>query len=56
MSRNSLARDVDLQLTHEWFGAGSAIAYREILGSNRLARLILDYGWRGVTLKPVQLV
>ena len=28
----------------------------EVLVSNRLAYLILEHGWRGVALKPVELI
>lgn len=56
LRRDALRTDVDIQLTREWFGSGSHIGFREILISNRLARLILEHGWRGVTLKPVELI
>lgn len=45
----------DFALSAEWFGDGHA-AYREILVSNRVARLILAKKWQGVKLKPVQIV
>lgn len=47
--------DVDFVRTDEWFGSG-LIAFREILVSNRVARLILDKGWQGVRMKGVELV
>jgi hypothetical protein len=55
MRRNSLTRDRDLVLSQEWFGSGR-MAYREILASQRVARLILERGWRGVQMKVVGLV
>ncbi len=54
--RQALAAGVDIVQTHEWFGSGGYGGHREILISNRLARLILEAGWRGVRLKPVKLV
>jgi hypothetical protein len=45
----------DIMQTYEWFGDGHA-AYREILISNRLAKLILDQNWKGIALKPVELI
>ena len=56
LERKALRPDVDFQLTHEWFGSGTRSGYREILVSNRVARLILEQGWRGVVLKPVEVV
>lgn len=56
LERASLHRNTDIQLTYEWFGSGAHGGFREILASNRLARLILDRGWRGLTLKPVKLI
>ena len=50
----ALRRDVDMQLTHEWFGSGG-YSFRELLVSQRLARLVLQHGWRGVRLQPVLL-
>ena len=47
--------DTDAVQSYEWFGSGRG-AYREIFISNRFARLILEQGWRGVRLKPVELV
>jgi len=55
LKRDSLVPDVDLMQTHEWFGGGHA-AYREILVSNKLARLVIDKGWQGVTFKVVELL
>ncbi len=56
LKRDALRTDVDVQLTHEWFGSGGHSGFREILVSNRLARLILAHDWRGVSLKPVELI
>lgn len=49
-------RSADFQLTNEWFGSGGHSGFREMIVSNRLARLILAQGWRGVALKPIELV
>ncbi len=55
LRRISLARDVDLQLTHEWFGTMHA-ARRGLLVSHRVARLVIERGWTGLVLWPVQLI
>ena len=55
LKRDALVPDVDIMQTYEWFGSGHA-AYREILASNRFARLVIDKGWKGVALKVVELV
>jgi rubredoxin len=55
LMRGALQRDVDVQVTNEWFGSGHS-GFREILISNRLARLIVQEKWRGVALKPVILI
>lgn len=52
-SQNLLNSDLDFMLTQEWFGDGHA-AFREILISNRVARLIIDHKWQGARLKPVK--
>ena len=54
--REALQAEVDILQTHEWFGSGGYGGHREILISHRLARLIVEEGWRGVRLKPVKLV
>ena len=54
--REALHEDADAQLTSEWFGSDTKTGHREILISNRFARLILAEGWRGVSLKGVILV
>ena len=46
---------VDILHSYEWFGSGHA-AYREIIISNRFARLILEKGWKGVRLKVIEVV
>ncbi len=56
LKRDALRTDVDVQLTQEWFGSGGHSGFREILISNRLARLIVENQWRGVSLKPVELI
>jgi len=53
--RQAVVPGVDIMLSYEWFGDGHA-AYREIIISNRLARLILEKKWKGVKLKVVELV
>lgn len=54
--RESLGMDNDFQLTSEWFGSGGHDGFREVIVSNRLSRLILSKGWRGATLKPLELI
>lgn len=56
LKREAMQPDVDVLLTHEWFGGMPHSGFREILVSNRLARLILEKSWRGVALKPVEVV
>lgn len=48
-----LKSGLDFMLSREWFGDGQT-AYREILISNRMARLILENEWQGVKLKPIK--
>lgn len=55
IKRQALNWDVDFQLTDEWFGSGSRTGFREVLVSKRVAKLIIDRGWRGICLKPVEL-
>ena len=55
LKRDSILPDVDIMNTYEWFGSGHS-AYREIIVSNRFARLIIEKGWRGVRMKVVELV
>lgn len=54
--RQAFQIEMDILQTYEWFGSGGYGGFREILVSNRLARLILEKGWQGVRLKPVKLV
>ena len=55
--REAFARVEGLDIFHsfEWFGSGHA-AYREIIISNRFARLILEKKWKGVRMKVIELV
>jgi hypothetical protein len=55
MKREAILPDTDFMLTHEWFGHG-LLAWKEILVSNRIARLVLDKGWKGVRFKVVEVV
>jgi hypothetical protein len=54
--RDPLMEDVDILYTQEWFGVGRKDANHEVLISNRFARLILDGGWKGVSMKAVEVV
>jgi hypothetical protein len=54
--RDSLRTDVDIQALNEWFGSGSHISFQEFIVSNRLARLIMTKGWRGIALQPIELI
>jgi hypothetical protein len=54
LKREALMSEMDFLQTYEWFGGMPHSGFREILVSNRLARLILEKGWRGVALKPVE--
>jgi hypothetical protein len=55
LKHDALVPEVDIMQTYEWFGSGHS-AYREVLVSNRFARLVIDQGWKGVALKPIELV
>jgi hypothetical protein len=55
LRRSQLASDVDLQLTDEWFGTARA-SRREILVSNRVARVIMALPATGIVLWPVRLL
>jgi hypothetical protein len=55
LKRDTLIPDVDFMRTCEWFGVGY-IAYREIIVSKRIAKLILDNNWQGARLKVIELV
>jgi hypothetical protein len=52
-SHDLVDSSMDLMLTREWFGDGHT-AFREILVSKRVARLIIDSKWQGVRLKPIK--
>jgi len=54
--RDAITPNIDIMETAEWFGAGSKRSYKEIIISNRLAKLILDQDWKGVMMKVVELV
>ena len=55
VSAELLAEEVDLVRTHDWFGDGFE-GHREIFATQRVARLILDRGWKGLHMAPVQIV
>ncbi len=55
IKREAILRDVDFQVTSEWFGSG-AMASREVLISNRVARLFLEHRLGRILLKPIELV
>lgn len=55
LKREALLSDTDFMLTHEWFGHG-LLAWREILVSSRIARLVLDKGWGGIRFKVIELI
>lgn len=55
IERDALLPDIDIMQSYEWFGSGHT-AYREILVSNRIARLVLGRGWKGVAFKVVKLI
>ena len=50
--RALLDTDLDFMMTGEWFGSGH-LAFREMLVSRRVAQLIIEHKWQGVSLKPV---
>lgn len=55
IQRKALIPGLDFIVTYEWFGHG-LLAWREMLVSNRVAKMILDQGWQGVRFKVVNLV
>jgi hypothetical protein len=55
LRKSTLKRNVDFQLTNEWFG-NSCSARHEILVSQRVVRLILENKWKGAELIPIQAV
>jgi hypothetical protein len=54
--RDPIMQEVDVLYTNEWIGVGRKDAWREILVSNKLARLIIQQGWKGVRFKAVEIV
>jgi len=52
--RDAFPTDVDFVLSHEWFGSGW-IAFQEVFVSNRVARLVVEHGWKGLLLDPLEL-
>jgi hypothetical protein len=56
MYRESLLNDTDIQMTNEWFGSGTKTGFRQILISNRFAKVILDEKWLGIVLQPIKLI
>jgi hypothetical protein len=55
IQKEALNNNIDAQVTDEWFGSGTFTGHREILISNRFAKLIIDNKWKGVSLKPILL-
>lgn len=55
LKHERLQTNVDCQVTSEWFGSGG-YGFQEIIVWRRFAKLILDNGWHGVRLKPIELV
>jgi hypothetical protein len=55
--REAVPGSADIVQTFEWFGAGQGhFAYKEILISNRFARLIIENQWKGLEMKPIELI
>lgn len=52
-TRELLAENTDLVLSKEWFGDKNA--FREILVSQKVANLILNNNWKGISLEPVRI-
>ena len=55
VSAEFLAEETDLVRSRDWYGDGFE-AHREIFATQRVARLILDRGWKGLHMAPVQIV
>ncbi len=53
IKKDSLKPQLDFIQTNEWFGSGHS-AYREILISNRVARLMVKNKWKGIRLKAIE--
>ncbi len=52
--RTSFLQNVDILVAKEWFGAGH-FAYHELFISRRLAKLVIENGWKGLSMKVVEL-
>jgi hypothetical protein len=55
LKQDALPSKLDIFQTYEWFGSGHN-AFREVIISNRMAKLIIQNGWRGVRLKVVEVI
>jgi len=55
LRKEAIPREEDIFETYEWFGGGHQ-PRREVIVSNRVAKLAYDEGWRGVAFKVVELV
>jgi len=53
--RDAFDPDLDIIRSYEWFGSGRD-GYQEVFVSNRVIKLIIEYGWKGVRFKVVKLV
>lgn len=49
-----LSEPMDIVLSKEWFG--DRTAFREILVSQKVTKLITESNWKGITLEPVNIV
>lgn len=54
-SRAAFVRSPDIALSAEWYGSGGA-ASQQVIVSNKVARLVLGNGWKGLELEPIELV
>jgi hypothetical protein len=55
LKRDSINTEFDFIQTNEWFGMEKFVE-REIIVSNRMARIVLENGWKGVRFKVVELL
>jgi hypothetical protein len=53
--RSVIPEGVDCFWGNEWWGEG-LVAFQQIIVSNRVAKLFLEKGWKGVDFQPVELV
>jgi hypothetical protein len=53
--RDAFPSDTDFVRSHEWFGSG-LMAFNEFFASQRVARLVIDSGWKGLEIQPVELI